>query len=36
MNNLFWLTEVFSPGIWLIGFRTDLSGSDVQILLMYS
>jgi hypothetical protein len=27
---------VFSPGIWWIGFRVNLSGSDVQILQMYS
>ena len=28
--------EVFSPGIWWIGSRMNLSGSDVQILQMYS
>jgi len=27
---------VFSPGIWWIGLRMNLSGSDVQILQMYS
>jgi len=27
---------VFSPGIWLIGSRMNRSGSDVQILQMYS
>jgi len=27
---------VFSPGIWWIGFKMNLSGSDVQILQMYS
>ena len=29
-------TLVVSPGIWWIGFRMNLSGSDVQILQMYS
>jgi len=28
--------QVFSPGIWWIGFRMNRSGSDVQILQMYS
>ena len=27
---------LFSPGIWWIGLRMNLSGSDVQILQMYS
>ena len=30
------IAEVFSPGIWWIGFKMNLSGSDVQILQMYS
>ncbi len=30
------VTWVFSPGIWWIGFRMNRSGSDVQILQMYS
>ncbi len=28
--------QVFSPGIWWIGSRMNRSGSDVQILQMYS
>jgi hypothetical protein len=27
---------LFSPGIWWIGFKMSRSGSDVQVLLMYS
>jgi hypothetical protein len=27
---------VFSPGIWWIGLRMNRSGSEVQILQMYS
>lgn len=30
------IANLFSPGIWWIGFRMNLSGSDVQILQMYS
>jgi hypothetical protein len=29
-------SEVFSPGIWWIGFKMNRSGSEVQILQMYS
>ena len=29
-------SEVFSPGIWWIGFKMHRSGSEVQILQMYS
>jgi hypothetical protein len=28
--------DVFSPGIWWIVFKMNLSGSEVQILQMYS
>ncbi len=30
------LLDVFSPGIWWIGSTMNRSGSDVQILVMYS
>lgn len=30
------INKVFSPGIWWIGFRMNRSGSDVQVLQMYS
>jgi len=30
------LFGLFSPGIWWIGFRMNLSGLDVQILQVYS
>ena len=30
------LFQVFSPGIWWIGLRMNRSGSDVQVLQMYS
>jgi hypothetical protein len=30
------LSYLFSPGIWWIGFKMSRSGSDVQVLLMYS
>ena len=29
------ISQLFSPGIWWMGFRKNLYGSDVQILQMY-
>lgn len=32
----FFVPLLFSPGIWWIGFRMNLSGSDIQNLQIYS
>jgi phage/plasmid-associated DNA primase len=36
LSRAHWMPYLFSSGIWWIGFKMNRSGSDVQVLQMYS